>query len=183
MWGRRFNFHWSSIKCYQGYGYQKGSWLWFSLKLLSFQIIETAVSITKVNPVRKGEWKSQLFPLLCFFTVNLIKCICGAWLKPSYASGKNYILILISTSKYIMSAAGVPIIGGYHGEDQSNERLKEEAKNIGYVIFQLSSCLQLILLNLIVRLISTVRKPAPLFSMSFRMSQKVLGVVSRFRFF
>ena len=41
-----------------------------------------------------------------------------------------------------MSAAGVPIIGGYHGEDQSNERLKEEAKNIGYVIFQLSSCLQ-----------------------------------------
>lgn len=77
----------------------------------------------------------------------------------------------------------MPIIGGYHGEDQSNERLKEEAKNIGYVIFQLSSCLQLILLNLIVRLISTVRKPAPLFSMSFRMSQKILGVVSRFPFF
>lgn len=112
------------------------------LKLLSFQIIKTAVSITKVNPVRKCEWKSQPFPVLCFFTVNLIKYNCSAWLKPSYGSGKNYILILISTSKYIMSAAGVPIIGGYHGEDQSNERLKEEAKNIGYVIFQLSSCLQ-----------------------------------------
>ncbi|KAG7239945.1 hypothetical protein INR49_028140 [Caranx melampygus] len=39
-----------------------------------------------------------------------------------------------STSKHIMSAAGVPIIGGYHGEDQSNERLQAEAARIGYPV-------------------------------------------------
>ncbi|XP_075145922.1 methylcrotonoyl-CoA carboxylase 1 [Haematobia irritans] len=37
-----------------------------------------------------------------------------------------------STSKHIMDAAGVPIINGYHGEDQSDERLQEEAKKIGF---------------------------------------------------
>uniref|UniRef100_A0AAG5CZG3 Methylcrotonoyl-CoA carboxylase subunit alpha, mitochondrial n=1 Tax=Anopheles atroparvus TaxID=41427 RepID=A0AAG5CZG3_ANOAO len=37
-----------------------------------------------------------------------------------------------STSKHIMSAAGVPIINGYHGEDQSDERLIEEARKIGF---------------------------------------------------
>lgn len=31
-----------------------------------------------------------------------------------------------------MSAAGVPIIHGYHGEDQSEERLRHEAEKIGY---------------------------------------------------
>ncbi|XP_054719862.1 methylcrotonoyl-CoA carboxylase subunit alpha, mitochondrial-like [Uloborus diversus] len=39
-----------------------------------------------------------------------------------------------STSKFVMSQAGVPIIHGYHGEDQSNARLKEEAKNIGFPV-------------------------------------------------
>ena len=33
-----------------------------------------------------------------------------------------------------MSAAGVPIIEGYHGEDQSVERLKKEASAIGYPV-------------------------------------------------
>lgn len=33
-----------------------------------------------------------------------------------------------------MSAAGVPIIGGYHGEDQSDERLQAEAAKIGYPV-------------------------------------------------
>lgn len=33
-----------------------------------------------------------------------------------------------------MAAAGVPIIGGYHGEDQSNERLQAEAAQIGYPV-------------------------------------------------
>lgn len=37
-----------------------------------------------------------------------------------------------STSKHIMDAAGVPIINGYHGEDQSDARLQEEAKKIGF---------------------------------------------------
>ncbi|KAJ8278809.1 hypothetical protein COCON_G00058750 [Conger conger] len=37
-----------------------------------------------------------------------------------------------STSKHIMSAAGVPIIEGYHGEDQSDEKLQAEAARIGY---------------------------------------------------
>ncbi|XP_074154406.1 methylcrotonoyl-CoA carboxylase subunit alpha, mitochondrial [Sminthopsis crassicaudata] len=39
-----------------------------------------------------------------------------------------------STSKAIMSAAGVPVVEGYHGEDQSDERLKEHARRIGYPI-------------------------------------------------
>ncbi|XP_053664587.1 methylcrotonoyl-CoA carboxylase subunit alpha, mitochondrial [Anopheles marshallii] len=37
-----------------------------------------------------------------------------------------------STSKHIMSAAGVPIINGYHGEDQSDEMLMQEAQKIGF---------------------------------------------------
>ncbi|XP_075058296.1 methylcrotonoyl-CoA carboxylase subunit alpha, mitochondrial [Mixophyes fleayi] len=39
-----------------------------------------------------------------------------------------------STSKSIMSAAGVPIIEGYHGEEQSDQHLKEEAGSIGYPV-------------------------------------------------
>ncbi|GAB1605366.1 methylcrotonoyl-CoA carboxylase subunit alpha, mitochondrial [Argonauta hians] len=39
-----------------------------------------------------------------------------------------------STSKSIMSAAGVPIIEGYHGDEQSNSKLKEEAEKIGYPV-------------------------------------------------
>nr|XP_049697766.1 methylcrotonoyl-CoA carboxylase subunit alpha, mitochondrial [Helicoverpa armigera] len=37
-----------------------------------------------------------------------------------------------STSKAIMSAAGVPIVKGYHGEEQSIEKLREEARRIGF---------------------------------------------------
>lgn len=33
-----------------------------------------------------------------------------------------------------MSSAGVPIIEGYHGEDQSIEKLRAEAKRIGFPI-------------------------------------------------
>lgn len=33
-----------------------------------------------------------------------------------------------------MSAAGVPIIEGYHGEDQSDEKLQKEAAKIGYPV-------------------------------------------------
>lgn len=39
-----------------------------------------------------------------------------------------------STSKLIMSSANVPIIEGYHGEDQSEARLVKEAERIGYPI-------------------------------------------------
>lgn len=39
-----------------------------------------------------------------------------------------------STSKAIMSAAGVPVIEGYHGDDQSDTRLKQEAAAIGYPV-------------------------------------------------
>lgn len=37
-----------------------------------------------------------------------------------------------STSKAIMAAAGVPIINGYHGDDQSDSKLVAEAKIIGF---------------------------------------------------
>lgn len=33
-----------------------------------------------------------------------------------------------------MSAAGVPVIEGYHGDDQSDARLKQEAAAIGYPV-------------------------------------------------
>lgn len=39
-----------------------------------------------------------------------------------------------STSKHIMSAANVPIIEGYHDQDQSEERLLKEAEKIGYPV-------------------------------------------------
>ncbi|XP_043926598.1 methylcrotonoyl-CoA carboxylase subunit alpha, mitochondrial [Protopterus annectens] len=39
-----------------------------------------------------------------------------------------------STSKAIMSAAGVPVVEGYHGDEQSNERLRSEAGRIGYPV-------------------------------------------------
>lgn len=31
-----------------------------------------------------------------------------------------------------MSAAGVPVIEGYHGDDQSDARLSQEAQSIGF---------------------------------------------------
>ena len=34
-------------------------------------------------------------------------------------------------AKQLMSSAGVPVVTGYHGNDQSNERLKAEASKIG----------------------------------------------------
>ncbi|KAL0133430.1 hypothetical protein PUN28_000871 [Cardiocondyla obscurior] len=37
-----------------------------------------------------------------------------------------------NTSKAIMTKAGVPIIEGYHGEDQNNETLLAEARKIGF---------------------------------------------------
>ncbi|RZF47215.1 hypothetical protein LSTR_LSTR004924 [Laodelphax striatellus] len=37
-----------------------------------------------------------------------------------------------STSKMIMESAGVPVIPGYHGEDQSDSKLEEEAERIGF---------------------------------------------------
>lgn len=39
-----------------------------------------------------------------------------------------------STSKSIMSKAGVPVIRGYHGEDQSEAKLSLEAEKIGFPI-------------------------------------------------
>eukprot|EP01137_Pigoraptor_chileana_P009192 Opistho-2@57088 len=39
-----------------------------------------------------------------------------------------------SASKIIMSSAGVPVVGGYHGSDQSLAKLKAEADKIGYPV-------------------------------------------------
>lgn len=33
-----------------------------------------------------------------------------------------------------MAAAGVPVVEGYHGEDQSDQSLKEHARTIGYPV-------------------------------------------------
>lgn len=45
----------------------------------------------------------------------------------------NY-LLFCSTSKAIMSAANVPIIEGYHGKDQAEDHLFQEAEKIGFPI-------------------------------------------------
>jgi len=39
-----------------------------------------------------------------------------------------------SVAKSLMSAAGVPVVPGYHGEDQSPELLQAEASGIGYPV-------------------------------------------------
>lgn len=39
-----------------------------------------------------------------------------------------------SESKKIMEKAGVPVVPGYHGTDQSKDRLKEEARKIGFPV-------------------------------------------------
>ena len=51
-----------------------------------------------------------------------------------FQSPDHCLYLIPSTSKAIMSAANVPIIEGYHGEDQSNERLRQESEHIGYPV-------------------------------------------------
>lgn len=46
----------------------------------------------------------------------------------------KFFIVICSTSKAIMSKANVPIIEGYHGEDQTLTKLKDEAHRIGYPI-------------------------------------------------
>ena len=41
----------------------------------------------------------------------------------------------IRVSKQIMSSSDVPIVPGYFGEDQSDQRLQEEALKIGWAAF------------------------------------------------
>ena len=41
---------------------------------------------------------------------------------------------LKDAAKALMAKAGVPVTPGYHGEDQSPERLKQEADAIGYPV-------------------------------------------------
>lgn len=56
--------------------------------------------------------------------------------------GGNYVdkvhsldqLYACSLAKSIMSAAGVPVVPGYHGEDQSPDLLQAEANLIGYPV-------------------------------------------------
>ena len=42
--------------------------------------------------------------------------------------------VVCSVAKSIMSAAGVPVVPGYHGEDQSPDFLQAEANRIGYPV-------------------------------------------------
>ena len=42
--------------------------------------------------------------------------------------------LFISASKRIMGAAGVPLVPGYHGNEQDIDLMKSEAEKIGYPI-------------------------------------------------
>lgn len=41
---------------------------------------------------------------------------------------------MISASKRIMGAAGVPLVPGYHGDEQDIDKMKLEADQIGYPV-------------------------------------------------
>lgn len=43
-------------------------------------------------------------------------------------------LFFFSASKRIMGAAGVPLVPGYHGEEQNVDLMRSEAEKIGYPI-------------------------------------------------
>ena len=45
-----------------------------------------------------------------------------------------------STSKTIMLEAGVPVVAGYHGKNQSDEALLQQAKNIGFPLMIKAVC-------------------------------------------
>lgn len=48
---------------------------------------------------------------------------------------KHYIIrAWTSASKKIMGSAGVPLVPGYHGEEQDADFLKSEAEKIGYPV-------------------------------------------------
>jgi 3-methylcrotonyl-CoA carboxylase alpha subunit len=51
-----------------------------------------------------------------------------------FYTNETKILHVYSTSKAIMSNAGVPIVKGYHGEEQSIEKLQAEAQKIGFPV-------------------------------------------------
>ena len=38
---------------------------------------------------------------------------------------------IMDAAKKAMSKAGIPVVPGYHGENQTDERLKKEAESIG----------------------------------------------------
>jgi len=52
----------------------------------------------------------------------------------SSSGSKGIINTVYSRSKAIMSSAGVPVIEGYHGSDQSDETLEHEAQKLGYPV-------------------------------------------------
>lgn len=80
-------------------------------------------SSSDLHPLPSETWASRGDPPPLGFCFEIFK-------QPE----KNVLIFIHSTSKHIMSAAGVPIIGGYHGEDQSNERLQAEASRIGFPV-------------------------------------------------
>lgn len=72
--------------------------------------------------------------------INVLKASnCLFFLHNYFCGGKRKImtftkLCMISASKRIMGAAGVPIVPGYHGNEQDIELMKLEADRIGYPI-------------------------------------------------
>lgn len=46
----------------------------------------------------------------------------------------DVLIVLVSASKRIMGAAGVPLVPGYHGSEQDIEIMRLEADKIGYPI-------------------------------------------------
>ncbi|CAL4242789.1 unnamed protein product, partial [Meganyctiphanes norvegica] len=74
------------------------------------------------------------WPLLNIFPENSDKrkIMTRCFFRSTISNLKNY--GLKGTSKKIMSDAGVPVVGGYHGDDQSDEKLCKEAHNIGFPV-------------------------------------------------
>lgn len=107
---------------------------------MSFQTLPAIVSLIEmfsscrlIPEIESGKMqKASSFIMYIIAYTNLYMII--------YACNNLYrllcqaLILLFSTSKAIMSAAGVPVIEGYHGDDQSDSRLKKEAAAIGYPV-------------------------------------------------
>lgn len=72
-------------------------------------------------------WAGCVMDLFPFYMVYFHVC----WAIISFLLMLN---MVISASKRIMGAAGVPLVPGYHGNDQDIDLMKLEADKIGYPI-------------------------------------------------
>ncbi|XP_045451385.1 methylcrotonoyl-CoA carboxylase subunit alpha, mitochondrial [Melitaea cinxia] len=96
---------------------------------------QSYLNASKILEVAKKSNSQAIHPGYGFLSENFEfceKCACEGviFIGPPPAAIRD--MGIKSTSKAIMSSAGVPIVKGYHGDNQSIEKLQAEAKRIGF---------------------------------------------------